>query len=331
MKSTYFIKGKALGLILAIYLISSLVQCQSNSTNVDNVDTAQNIPSSAAINNNALTENLQTEPTQEKYTLWNSFISGFSIIFIAEIGDRTFILIMIYAVTNNYLKTFLISNFVLLLWNYISIMIGYNIPFLIKKELVEWVGIFTFTGFGIKMIYDGYYMESIFIQEEYEQEEQNLIKEQHDNQAKVHSSDCHSHGHSASRKNSAGYITNDNDLKENLLNSNKINLKKTDIENNKSKNYIEEEKNLFSSFWAFAFSLIMAELGDKSQISAVVIGATHNFYGVLIGTSLAHSLCTIIAIVFGKIFSRYVTTRQITIIGGFIFLIFAAFFLIGKF
>jgi len=80
-----------------------------------------------------------------------------------------------------------------------------------------------------------------------------------------------------------------------------------------------------------AWTLIMAELGDKSQIAAIVIGATQNFYGVLIGTSLAHSLCTVIAIVFGKIFSKYVTTRQITIIGGFIFLIFAAFFLVGKF
>ncbi len=111
-------------------------------------------------------------------------------------------------------------------------------------------------------------------------------------------------------------------------------MKKTsDIEKHGDniKTEADEEKNFFDSFWAFGFTLIMAELGDKSQIAAIVIGATQNFYGVLIGTSLAHSLCTVIAIVFGKIFSRYVTTRQITIAGGFIFFIFAAFFLIGKF
>lgn len=332
---------KALYSLILIVLSSSLINSQSNTTATIKEDLAQNNPVIAAADKITLPENIQTEePIQEKYTFWNSFLSGFSIIFVAEVGDRTFILIMIYAVTNNYLKTFLISNFVLLMWNYISIMIGYNIPFLMNKDLVEWVGIFTFTLFGILMIKDGYYMESKLVEEEYLEEEENLVKMKHQNQVKVHSSD--SHEHLAFNKKNPGYIANDNDLKENLLiknkNANEINVKKTsDIEkdgdnkNNKKEADENEEKNFFDSFWAFGFTLIMAELGDKSQIAAIVIGATQNFYGVLIGTSLAHSLCTVIAIVFGKIFSKYVTTRQITIIGGLIFLIFASFFLIGKF
>lgn len=322
---------QSLFITLAIYLCMNSIKCQSNTTVLDINQNTQNFPSTAITVDNALPINPPKGPVEEKYTFWNSFLSGFSIIFVAEIGDRTFILIMIYAVTNNFLKTFLISNFVLLLWNYISIMIGYNIPFLMNKNIVEWVGIFTFTLFGILMIKDGYYMESKLVEEEFLEEEEILMKMKHNN-AKVVSLD--SQDQVISNKNS-GYIINDNNLKEVLLdnnrnkNSKENNFIKTDIEKNGNKD--DEEKNFFDSFWAFGFTLIMAELGDKSQIAAIVIGATQNFYGVLIGTSLAHSLCTIIAIVFGNIFSRYVTTRQITIIGGLIFLIFAAFFLIGKF
>ncbi len=331
-------------LSVTIMICSTIILCQTNTTGVANADLAQNLPLVQVSDKSDLNESLKTIAVQEKYSFWNSFISGFSIIFVAEVGDRTFILIMIYAVTNNYIKTFLISNFVLLLWNYISIMIGYNIPFLMNKDLVEWVGIFTFTLFGILMIKDGYYMESILVEDELLEEEENLVKEKRQqNLTKVNPSD--SVEDLAFKKNKAGNIPNENNLKEAFISKNKnnnaseINFKETsDVEkqnynsfnsNNKAKDDLDS--NFFDSFWAFGFTLLTAELGDKSQIASIVIGATQNFYGVLIGTSLAHLLCTVIAMVFGKIFSKYVTTRQITIIGGLIFLIFAAFFLIGKF
>jgi len=206
-------------------------------------------------------------------------------------------------------------------------MIGYNIPFLMKKELVEWVGIFTFSLFGILMIKDGYYMESKLVEEEYLEEEENLKHKQieahsHSNR-KNNTHDSNQYNKAKNNIKEEVYnISNENDLNEKLLNKNSV-----DLENNKLKN---GKINFFDSFWAFGFTLIMAELGDKSQIAAIVIGATQNFYGVLLGTSLGHSLCTVIAIVFGNIFSKYVTTKQITIIGGTIFLIFAMLFLIGK-
>jgi len=326
--------------LVFIILFQGLVYCQSNSTIITQQDSNQKpndiqvygeekIP----VNENEKVVNPLIK-LEEKFSFWNSFLSGFSIIFVAEIGDRTFILIMLYSITNNYLKTFLISNFVLLLWNFISIMIGYEIPVLMNKDLVEWVGIFTFTIFGILMIKEGYYMESKFVEEEVLEEEENLklTHAHHSHGVKVHAND--SCEFKISGKNKVEYTSSQNDLKESLLNkrknSDEIDLRKNnDVErNNKSED--DQGQNSFNSIWTFAFMLITAELGDKSQIAAIVIGATQNLYGVLLGTSLAHSLCTVIAIVFGNIFAKYVTTRQITLIGGIIFFIFAAVFLIGK-
>lgn len=318
-----------------IILLQSLIVSQTNSTETGTAP--QNSQSQPDIRVDTQALPLKENTNTEKDLFWNSFVSGFSIIFSAEIGDRTFILIMIYAVSNSYLKTFLIANFVLLLWNYLSIIIGYAMPLIMNRNLLEWIGIITFSFFGVTMIIQGYSMESKYVEEEFIEEEENLIK-QKQLTTKVHSSDSHDHDHPeaqcshkhesckphdlSNKINNVKYITNDNDLTEKLLNK-----KKEDLEKNKKK---EAEKNLFDSFWAFGISVFMAEFGDKSQIAAIVIGATQNFYGVLLGTSLAHMLCTVIAIAFGKIFSKYVTTKQITILGGIIFLLFAALFLIEK-
>lgn len=242
---------------------------------------------------------------KEKNTFIDGFVSGFSIVFFAEVGDRTFILIMIYSITNNYFKTFLISNLVLLSWNLISILIGLNMQYFINRSFVEWFGIALFAIFGIVMISDSFKMETKFIEEEFIEEEENLRKNAELKYLSNENDD----------EKNVQYLKNDNNLSENLLEK-------------KRKN--KSSKNLFDSIWAFGFALLMAEFGDKSQIAAIIIGATLNLFGVILGTSLAHLICSVIAIVFGRIFSQYITNRQITMIGGIIFILFSLLFLIEK-
>jgi putative Ca2+/H+ antiporter (TMEM165/GDT1 family) len=208
---------------------------------------------------------------------------------------------MIYSIANGYLKTFLISNLVLLSWNLLSILIGLNMQYYINRNYVEWFGIVLFAIFGFMMIKDGFEMENNSVEEEFLKEKEELEKA---NKSNTDTND---------EENQISYLKNDNNLDDNLLNKN-------DKDNSK----------LFNSVWAFGFTLLMAEFGDKSQIAAIIIGATLNLYGVILGTSLAHSICTVIAIVFGRIFSHYVTTKQITMIGGLIFLLFSILFLIEK-
>ena len=76
--------------------------------------------------------------------------------------------------------------------------------------------------------------------------------------------------------------------------------------------------------------LIVSEIGDKSEITTIVIAALYNLTGVLIRTMLAYVCTIIMAIALGKIISKYITETQINFTGGIIFLLFALQILLGK-
>jgi putative Ca2+/H+ antiporter (TMEM165/GDT1 family) len=66
----------------------------------------------------------------------------------------------------------------------------------------------------------------------------------------------------------------------------------------------------------------MNECGDKSQISTVLLASVYNFYGVLLGTTSALLISTLIVVCFGNCLSRYLSEKLMNYVGGFIFLIY---------
>jgi len=77
-----------------------------------------------------------------------------------------------------------------------------------------------------------------------------------------------------------------------------------------------------------AFVLVFAaEIGDRSFISAAALSAQGGPTGALavfIGGISAHTIATLIAVVLGELISKYITEKQLGLIGGGLFLIFAA-------
>jgi len=77
-----------------------------------------------------------------------------------------------------------------------------------------------------------------------------------------------------------------------------------------------------------AFVLVFAaEIGDRSFISAAALSAQGGFEGatsVFIGGISAHAVATLLAVLVGEVIAQYVSERQITYIGGALFLFFAA-------
>lgn len=67
----------------------------------------------------------------------------------------------------------------------------------------------------------------------------------------------------------------------------------------------------------------VAEWGDRSQITTIVLAASENLYGVIIGGVLGHAICTGIAVIGGRLIATKISVRTVTIIGGIVFLIFA--------
>ncbi|AFY33414.1 TMEM165/GDT1 family protein [Calothrix sp. PCC 7507] len=81
--------------------------------------------------------------------------------------------------------------------------------------------------------------------------------------------------------------------------------------------------------WAIlleAFVLtFMAEWGDRTQIATIALAAGNNPIGVTVGAILGHAICAAIAVIGGKMIAGRISERQLTLIGGCLFLIFGIF------
>ncbi len=86
-------------------------------------------------------------------------------------------------------------------------------------------------------------------------------------------------------------------------------------EENEDKNY---NKNIFISAFLMIF---LTEWGDKTQVASVLFATQYNMYFVLIGTMLALSILSLIAIFFGKILSARLDKKRLKNIAGVVFII----------
>ncbi|WP_013323426.1 TMEM165/GDT1 family protein [Gloeothece verrucosa] len=75
--------------------------------------------------------------------------------------------------------------------------------------------------------------------------------------------------------------------------------------------------------WLQAFSMtFLAEWGDRTQISTIALASSYNVIGVTTGAILGHGICSVIAVIGGKLVAGRISERTITFVGGILFLIF---------
>ena len=73
-----------------------------------------------------------------------------------------------------------------------------------------------------------------------------------------------------------------------------------------------------------AFTLtFLAEWGDRSQVATIALASSQDPFGVTIGGTLGHAMCTGLAVVGGRMLATRISERQIALAGGLFFLLFA--------
>lgn len=112
---------------------------------------------------------------------WPSLVQSFLLIFLSEIADRTFILVIIYSLRMHWLPLILASFLSMVIMNALAITVGYMVPLLIVKDVVDWIGFACFLFFGIYSLYDGLKMESKSVNEAFKEE----MKENEDKYSQV--------------------------------------------------------------------------------------------------------------------------------------------------
>ncbi len=67
----------------------------------------------------------------------------------------------------------------------------------------------------------------------------------------------------------------------------------------------------------------LAEWGDRSQISTIILGARENIFGTVVGGTLGHGLCTGVAVLSGRMIASKISVRTVTLVGAVVFIFFA--------
>ncbi|CAK9821657.1 Transmembrane protein 165 [Anthophora retusa] len=217
----------------------------------------------------------------------HAFIASLSVIVVSELGDKTFFIAAIMAMKHPRLIVFAGAISALVVMTILSVIFGYAAT-IIPRVYTHYISIALFTLFGLKMLRDGYKMSAAEAQEEIEEVQSDLRKKE------VYEKET---GSTLVQDPETGFVR-----------------KATKI----------SALMFLSRIFLQAFTLtFLAEWGDRSQLTTIILAAREDVYGVIIGGILGHSFCTGMAVLGGRMIAQKISVRTVTILGGIVFLLFA--------
>ncbi len=237
----------------------------------------------------------------------HGFVASLSVNFVSEIGDKTFFIAAIMAMKHSRLTVYAGAMLALALMTFLSALLGNVITKVIPRTYTYYVSSLLFAIFGLKMLYDAWQIPSDERgSEEYEEAQENLRKVEETNESENTAVDVEAGAAKEPTENAA--------------------VEQPDL----TRKFITALRKYVSAIFLQAFILtFLAEWGDRSQISTIILGARENIAGTIIGGTLAHALCTGAAVMAGRLIAQHISIRNVTFCGAFVFLFFAfsAFFI----
>lgn len=198
-----------------------------------------------------------------KITFLQEFFLSFSLNFFSEIGDKSFVSIILVYNQITPFALFIIASLAEILMNLFSVLIGYELR--THPTIKVWC---HFAGMAAAIIFSLMLLYEVVFQEE--------EKESTDEEAKIQ----------------------------------------------------EEKKETKSNIGTFlkianiAWIIFMSELGDKSQITTIILSAEYNPYAIFFGTALAHVVGIILSMTIGYFLAKNINKAILSTIGAFCFIYF---------
>ncbi|XP_050415403.1 transmembrane protein 165 [Patella vulgata] len=216
----------------------------------------------------------------------HAFIASLSVIIVSELGDKTFFIAAIMAMRHSRVTILVAALGALGVMTVLSALLGYATT-VIPRKYTYYASSILFAIFGLKMLKEGWSMSADEGQEEYEEVQADLRKKEEERE----------------RQN-----TPVQDMESGIIRT-------------PGRSFFS---GILSTVFLQAFIMtFIAEWGDRSQITTIILGAREDVYGVILGGILGHFLCTGLAVVGGRMVAQKISVRTVTLIGGVVFLIFA--------
>lgn len=230
----------------------------------------------------------ENDPGKGNLGFIHAFVASISVIIVSELGDKTFFIAAIMAMRYNRLTVLAGAMLALGLMTCLSVLFGYATT-IIPRIYTYYVSTALFAIFGVRMLREGLKMSPDEGQEELEEVQAEIKKKDEELQ------------------------------RTKLLNG------APDIEAG-SGNTVPQKKwhSFISPIFLQALTLtFLAEWGDRSQLTTIILAAREDPFGVAVGGTLGHCLCTGLAVIGGRMIAQKISVRTVTIIGGIVFLAFA--------
>ena len=240
----------------------------------------------------------------------SSFVQASSLIFVSEIGDKTFFIAALLAARASKLLTFAGCAGALAFMTVVSVLIGqvfHSVPPSLTRGLPidDYVAIASFVYFGIKSIADALAIE----------EDGSGIDDEREEARSPHphprpGPSLHPHPRPGPRPDPSA---TPRQAEKTLSNS------------------IAGEKGGWPLVVEACTLTVAAEVGDRSQLATIALAAAGNPFGVAAGGIVGHCAATGMAVLGGSFVSKYLSERVIGLIGGVLFLVFALTTAVGLF
>ncbi|XP_075234632.1 putative divalent cation/proton antiporter TMEM165 isoform X1 [Lycorma delicatula] len=273
------------------------------------------------------------EPVQ---AFLHAFVASLSVIVVSEIGDKTFFIAAIMAMKHSRLTVFAGAISALAFMTVLSVVFGYAAT-VIPRAYTFYVSTALFALFGLKMLREGYYMSPTEGQEEFEEVQSDLRKRE-DEAAAASSKTNTVTTKSSETVNVAVPISEKSELKDSIVITQVVDKTTTpndkakleresltvDVESASNRRKQQNVLKAVSRIFLQAFTLtFVAEWGDRSQLTTIILAAREDVFGVTLGGIIGHALCTGLAVLGGRFIAQRISVRTVTIIGGVVFLVFA--------
>lgn len=227
-----------------------------------------------------------------------SFGTAFGMIIFSELGDKTFLIAAIMAMRHSRTKVFTATTSALVLMTLISVVAGRVIPLLVSAKVTKWIAAILFLVFGVMMVKEGMEMAQDHLREEYDEVAHELEGERGASSANLNALEA--------QQSSDQQTATTSELMANRIDG--------------------LVGGAFSPIAIQIFSMVfLAEWGDRSQLATIVLAAAQNPWGVALGASTGHAVCSLIAVWLGRALSAFLSIRTVTIAGGFLFILFGFF------
>ena len=288
-----------------------------------------------------------------------SIFESFLLLLVAELSDKTFIMLIILQLKTNRITVFISSLFAELLMNIFAICLGYFIDFLLYKNLIDYIGIMIAFIYGFFLVGASFREEDISFENEIflnqknyetsftelldeskqEKKEENLKNSRYPLNAKLETiSEVDASKEESKHFQIRKEFGKGESSKKLIEKKNDEEINKNDTELIEALNEIldkgkeeEEDNNIdVNSFWTIFRTMVLSEFFDRSQISALSMSSIFNFSGVLIGSCIALSLSCYLGAYHGKAIIKVLKEKVLSFILGCIFIFYGIQVYIGK-